>query len=82
MLINPFSDGLAVVSAAQCQRFADGNRRPKFLATGFGGTLGGPDVILIAPNDRTFSVFLTIGFVGLLQVVGMAFEYHASLFCV
>ena len=56
--------------------------RQRFVATGFGGTLERPDFILIAPEDDPVGVFLTLGFVRLLQVIGVAFEDHASLFCV
>ena len=54
----------------------------RFVATGFGGALEAPDFILIAPDDGAISIFLAGGFVGLLQVVSVAFEDHASLFCV
>ena len=53
-----------------------------FVATGFGGTLEATDFILDAPDDRTIGIFLTIGFVGLLQVVGVTFEDYPSLLCV
>jgi hypothetical protein len=54
----------------------------RFVAAGFGGALETPDIILNPPDNGTIGVFLTIDFVGLLQVVGVAFEDHASLFCV
>ena len=54
----------------------------RFLSPGFGGTLEGPDFILIAPDHGAVGIFLTFGFVDLLQVVGVAFEDHASLLCV
>ncbi len=52
----------------------------RLIATGFGGTLEAPDFILDAPGNGTIGIFLAVRFVGLLQVVGVAFEDHPSLF--
>ncbi len=56
--------------------------RQSLVAAGLGGTLEAPNFILIAPHDGTIRIFLALGFVDLLEVVGVAFEYDASLFCV
>jgi len=53
-----------------------------FVAAGFGGALEAPDFILDAPDHGTIGIFLALGFVGLLQAVGVTFIDHASLFCV
>ena len=54
----------------------------RFIATGFCRTVEIPDFILDAPDDSTIGIFLALRFVGLLQVVGVTFIDHASLFCV
>jgi hypothetical protein len=52
----------------------------RFVVAGFGGTIESPDFILIAPHYRTIGIFLTVGFVHLLQVISVALETHAGLF--
>jgi hypothetical protein len=82
-LINPYLAmgwrGCRRRGAGALQMAAGGQR---FVTSRFGRTLEGPDFILIPPDDGTVGVFLTIGFFGLLQVVGVPVEDHAGLFCV
>ena len=81
MARNQPNDGLAEVRGTQCRYFADGSRRPG-IATGFCRTVRDADFILDAPDNGTVGIFLAFGLVILLQVVGVTFIDHASLFCV
>lgn len=55
---------------------AGGGQRLVFA--GFGGALEGADFILVAPHQRAVGIFLAVGFVELLHVVGVAFENDVS----
>jgi hypothetical protein len=82
----PADKSVSMMSWRRCRRRGVGALQMAasgqgFLATRFGRTLECADIIFIPPHNGAIRIFLTIGSVGLLQVVSVAFEDYASLFC-
>ena len=48
-----------------------------FASTGFRRAFEGADFIFVTPDKRAFGIFLTVGFLDLLHVVGAVFENDA-----